>query len=125
MIQRDAALAIKRALEPIHSPVPVRLDELDPNYDGQSEVVLVADDGGPNLLHRVFAQPLIRVSCYAPGRSAARGRAATIADWMMTSRIAGVARVRNVSTLLTGRDTDTGARFASFTAPVYTRPETS
>ncbi|AMU39241.1 hypothetical protein A3N99_02825 [Mycobacteroides abscessus] len=98
--------------------------ESDSEYQpiGTAQQLLVADDGGPALKFRVLAEPIIRVTAFAHGRTLARQIGAESADWIVAHRPAGIARIKNVSALLVTKDRATGAWLASFTMPVIVRP---
>jgi len=84
--------------------------------------VLVADDSPPTpLLHKYFAEPLLRVTVIARGRTQARAIAAGCADWIATVRLPGI-RINNVSTLAEGRGRSTGNYLVFFTVPATVRP---
>lgn len=89
---------------------------------GDSVKVLIADDSPPTpLLHRHFAEPLIRVTTIARNRTQARQIATGVADWFGTLRIPGI-RLKAVSTLAEGRGRSTGNMLVFFTVPAITRP---
>ena len=101
--------------------------DYDPRTTPNEQQLLVADDGGPRLLATAWAprqtpaQPLIRVTVFARGRTVAREIADRAADWILANRPAGIARIKNVSGLLITKDRATGAYLASFTMPAMVR----
>ena len=127
LVQRDPAKDIKTALvgylDDEHPTATVVLEVSDAYRPSPTTpMVLVADDGGPDLLHRIFAQPTIRVTVFAAGRTQARAICADIGGWLLANRPAGIARIRNVSAILEAKDDKTGAFMASITMPTIVRP---
>lgn len=127
LVQADPAKSVKNALvgylddeHPTATAVLEVPDDYRPTLT--TPLVLVADDGGPDLLHRIFAQPTIRVTVFAVGRTQARAICADIGGWLLANRPAGIARIRNVSAVLEAKDDKTGAFMASITVPTIVRP---
>ena len=85
--------------------------------------VLVADDTPTApLLHKHFADVLLRVTVIGVGRTHTRAVAAGCADWIKAPRRVAGMRVRNVSTLAEGRGRSTGNDLVFFTVPAIVRP---
>jgi len=129
LVQADGARIIKDAYAGwLASAYPncTAVLEGDSSYQpaADRQQLLVADDGG-QLMCEVLANPLIRVTAFANGRTVARDIAAHAAGWIADNRPAGIARVKNVSALLVTKDRETGAYLASFTMPIIVRPTTT
>jgi hypothetical protein len=128
-MQRDATKEIQEALQPhldtrwpaitVESVLHV---EDDWRATDSSVKVLVANDSPPTpLLHKHFAEPLLRVTAIGRGRTQTREIAADAADWISRLRIPGI-RINNVSTLAEGRGRSTGNALVFFTVPAIVRP---
>jgi hypothetical protein len=134
----DTALAIKTGLAAMWGPggagPPPRWSavlHVDDDYvpDDTAPTLLVADDGGPQmlpgawLLRRSPRRPVIRLTAFAAGRTEARRVVDAAADWLLANhRTAGVTRIEDASEPLTTRDRATGAYLASITMPCIVRP---
>ncbi|MDG3012147.1 hypothetical protein G4X40_18555 [Rhodococcus sp. D2-41] len=82
--------------------------------------VAVFDDGGA-ASWPVATHPMIRVTVWAKGRSAARAVASRCMGFLLADRIPGVAHTTEPSALLDARDGDNHAAMASFLLRVTIR----
>ena len=83
-------------------------------------LLAVFDDGGPSVWP-VVTQPLIRLTAFAAGRSAARGISALAQAVLLARAIPGISSPRDPSSLLDSRDAKTGAQVSSCTVRVGIR----
>lgn len=126
----DFALAVMESLRGDDPDAPLFDATLEVDDDFMptegAPVLLVADDGGPAVIRGPWTsplsprRPLLRLTAFAVGRTAARDYVIDAAEHVRIHK-PGIARVEDIPSPLLTRDRKTGADLASITMPVIVR----